>query len=190
MRSHTRSRYYIQCDLDLDLADWPDERIWDELRLRLGPAAAATLRTGPSIEKSVAPLRSFVAEPMRFGRLFLAGDAAHIVPPTGAKGLNLAVADVKVLSEALGEYFATGSEAGIERYSDRALGRVWRAQRFSWWFSAQLHRYDGADGFARRLQLAELDGLTGSETAARAFAENYVGLPFEQAVRPQPPARI
>ena len=190
MRSHTRSRYYIQCDLDLDLADWPDERIWDELRLRLGPAAAATLRTGPSIEKSVAPLRSFVAEPMRFGRLFLAGDAAHIVPPTGAKGLNLAVADVKVLSEALGEYFATGSEDGIDRYSERALRRVWRAQRFSWWFSAQLHRYDGADGFARRLQLAELDGLTGSETAARAFAENYVGLPFEQAVRPQPPARI
>ncbi len=179
MRSPTRSRYYIQCDLDADLADWPDERVWDELKLRLGPEAAATIRTGPSIEKSVAPLRSFVAEPMRFGRLFLAGDAAHIVPPTGAKGLNLAVADVKVLSEALAEFFATGSEEGIDRYSERALRRVWRAQRFSWWFSAQLHRYDGADGFARRLQLTELDYLTGSEPAARAFAENYVGLPFD-----------
>ena len=179
MRSHTRSRYYIQCDLDVDLADWPDERIWDELKVRLGPEAAATIRTGPSIEKSVAPLRSFVAEPLRFGRLFLAGDAAHIVPPTGAKGLNLAVADVRVLSEALAEFFATGSEEGIDRYSERALRRVWRAQRFSWWFSAQLHRYEDADPFARRLQLAELDYLTGSEAPARAFAENYVGLPFE-----------
>ena len=148
------------------------------MKTRLGPEAAATIETGPSIEKSVAPLRSFVAEPMRFGRLFLAGDAAHIVPPTGAKGLNLAVADVRVLAEAFAEHFRDGSSAGIDGYSERALKRVWKAQRFSWWFSAQLHRYDGAEPFARRLQLAELDYLTGSEAASHAFAENYVGLPF------------
>jgi p-hydroxybenzoate 3-monooxygenase len=178
MRSHALSRYYIQCDLDVKLDDWPDQRIWDELKTRLGPEAAAAIETGPSIEKSVAPLRSFVAEPMRFGRLFLAGDAAHIVPPTGAKGLNLAVADVRVLAEAFAEHFRDGSSAGIDGYSERALKRVWKAQRFSWWFSAQLHRYDGAEPFARRLQLAELDYLTGSEAASHAFAENYVGLPF------------
>ncbi|MEQ8863054.1 MAG: 4-hydroxybenzoate 3-monooxygenase [Thalassobaculum sp.] len=178
MRSHALSRYYIQCDLDVKLDDWPDERIWDELKTRLGPEAAATIETGPSIEKSVAPLRSVVAEPMRFGRMFLAGDAAHIVPPTGAKGLNLAVADVRVLAEAFAEHFRDGSSAGIDSYSERALKRVWKAQRFSWWFSAQLHRYDGAEPFARRLQLAELDYLTGSEAASHAFAENYVGLPF------------
>lgn len=178
MRSHALSRYYIQCDLDVKLDDWPDERIWDELKTRLGPEAAATIETGTSIEKSVAPLRSFVAEPMRFGRMFLAGDAAHIVPPTGAKGLNLAVADVRVLAEAFAEHFRDGSSAGIDSYSERALKRVWKAQRFSWWFSAQLHRYDGAEPFARRLQLAELDYLTGSEAASHAFAENYVGLPF------------
>lgn len=178
MRSHTRSRYYIQCDLDIDLEDWPDQRIWDELKLRLGPEAAAAMQTGPSIEKSIAPLRSFVAEPMRFGRMFLAGDAAHIVPPTGAKGLNLAIADIKVLAEALAEHYRDGSDAGIDGYSERALRRVWKAQRFSWWFSAQLHRFADAEPFARRLQLAELDYLAGSEAAATAFAENYVGLPF------------
>jgi len=178
MRSPTRSRYYIQCELGIDLGDWPDERIWDELRLRLGPEAAAVLRTGPSIEKSVAPLRSFVAEPMRFGRLFLAGDAAHIVPPTGAKGLNLAVADVRVLAAALATWFRDGSSVGIEAYSDTCLKRVWQAQRFSWWFSGQLHRFADAGPFARRLQIAELDYLVGSEAASRSLAENYVGLPF------------
>ncbi|MDF1792382.1 MAG: 4-hydroxybenzoate 3-monooxygenase [Thalassobaculaceae bacterium] len=178
MRSETRSRYYIQCPLDTDVADWPDERLWDVLKTRFGADAAATLRTGPSIEKSVAPLRSFVAEPMRHGRLFLAGDAAHIVPPTGAKGLNLAAADVRILSWALIDLFKAGSTAGIDGYSAACLARVWKVQRFSWWFSTQLHRFDTEPEFERRVHRAELDYLLESDSAQKTLAENYVGLPF------------
>ncbi|MEO8114857.1 MAG: 4-hydroxybenzoate 3-monooxygenase [Phenylobacterium sp.] len=179
MRSATRSRYYLQCALDERLEDWPDERFWDEVCLRLGPQAAAGVVRGPSFEKSIAPLRSFVAEPMRHGRLFLAGDAAHIVPPTGAKGLNLAVADVLLLSGALAEYFNKGSPAGIDSYSARALSRVWKAERFSWWFTGLMHRFPDTGPMERRLQMAELDYLRRSRAAQTALAENYVGLPFE-----------
>lgn len=178
MRSHTRSRYYVQCAADEDVANWPDERFWAELRSRLDPATAAALVTGPSIEKSIAPLRSFVAEPMRFGRLFLAGDAAHIVPPTGAKGLNLAASDVHYLSEALIEYFSERSEAGIDAYSARALARVWKAERFSWWLTSLMHHFPQDSAFARRIQRAELDYLVSSDHAMAALAENYVGLPY------------
>jgi p-hydroxybenzoate 3-monooxygenase len=177
MRSPTRSRYYIQCSLAEDLESWPDERFWDELRLRLDTQARERLVTGPSIEKSIAPLRSFVAEPMRFGRLFLAGDAAHIVPPTGAKGLNLAASDVRYLSQALVEHYEENSAAGLDHYSDRALARVWKAERFSWWMTMLLHAFPDAE-FERKMQLAELDYLFRSRAAATAFAENYVGLPF------------
>ncbi|NQW11345.1 MAG: 4-hydroxybenzoate 3-monooxygenase [Alphaproteobacteria bacterium] len=180
MRSPTRSRYYIQCPLDTRIEDWPDDRIWEQLRNRFGADAGEAMATGPSIEKSVAPLRSFVAEPMRHGRLFLAGDAAHIVPPTGAKGLNLAAADVRLLSWALVDFFKNADTAGIDGYSEACLRRVWKVQRFSWWFSAQLHRYDEGDGFTRRLQLAELAYLIGSDAARTSLAENYVGLPFER----------
>ncbi|MFX4219983.1 MAG: 4-hydroxybenzoate 3-monooxygenase [Thalassobaculum sp.] len=178
MRSETRSRYYIQCPLDTDAADWPDERLWDALRTRFGDAAAATMRTGPAIEKSVAPLRSFVAEPMRHGRLFLAGDAAHIVPPTGAKGLNLAAADVRILSWALIDLFRENSTAGIDGYSAACLSRVWKVQRFSWWFSTQLHNFDTEPAFERRVHRAELEYLLELESAQKTLAENYVGLPF------------
>jgi p-hydroxybenzoate 3-monooxygenase len=178
MRSATRSRYYIQCALDEQPEAWPDDRFWDELCLRMGEKAAAGVVRGPAFEKTIAPLRSFVAEPMRLGRLFLAGDAAHIVPPTGAKGLNLAVSDVIVLSEALAEYFADGSEAGLGAYSERALARVWAAERFSWWFTRLTHRFPGGDDFERKLCLAELDHLRGSRSAQVVFAENYVGLPI------------
>jgi p-hydroxybenzoate 3-monooxygenase len=178
MRSRTRSRYYLQCDASERPEDWPDEKFWAELRRRLDEATAAQLTTGPSIEKSVAPLRSFVAEPMRFGRLLLAGDAAHIVPPTGAKGLNLAASDVHYLSEALIDYYRTGSETGIEAYSEKALARVWKAERFSWWMTSLLHRFPDTGPFGRRLQLAELDYLVGSRAAMTALAENYVGLPY------------
>ncbi len=176
MRSSTRSRYYVQCALDDKAEAWSDDAFWDELRRRLDPAAADALVTGPSIEKSIAPLRSFVAEPMRFGRLFLAGDAAHIVPPTGAKGLNLAAADVGVLARALAEFYA-GSPEGIDRYSARCLDRVWKAERFSWWMTSLLHRFPDAGPFGAKLQMAELSYLVGSEAAARSLAENYVGLP-------------
>jgi p-hydroxybenzoate 3-monooxygenase len=179
MRSRTRSRYYVQCPLDDKPEDWPDERFWEELQSRLPKEFAARLITGPSIEKSIAPLRSFVAEPMRFGRLFLAGDAAHIVPPTGAKGLNLAAADVRVLSEALVEYYRAGSETLLDEYSARALARVWKAARFSWWFTTLMHRLSD-DAFARKLQLAELEYLCESDTACRVVAENYAGLPWPQ----------
>jgi p-hydroxybenzoate 3-monooxygenase len=179
MRSPTRSRYYIQCSLDDRPEDWPDERFWDEICERLGPRAASNLTRGPSFEKSIAPLRSFVSEPMRWGRLFLAGDAAHIVPPTGAKGLNLAVSDVIMLTEALQDFFASGSEAALDRYSQRALARVWKAERFSWWFTGLTHRFPQMDGFDRRIQLAELAYLRNSARAQAAFAENYVGLPIE-----------
>lgn len=178
MRSATRSRYYVQCAADEDVANWADERFWDELRQRLDPATAEALITGPSIEKSIAPLRSFVAEPMRFGRLFLAGDAAHIVPPTGAKGLNLAASDVHYLSQALIEYFTERSEAGIDAYSARALARVWKAERFSWWLTSLMHHFPQDGAFARRIQRAELDYLVSSDHAMAALAENYVGLPY------------
>ena len=181
MRSATRSRYYVQCALDDDIADWSDDRFWDELCLRLGPEVGAKVTRGPSFEKSIAPLRSFVTEPMRWGRLFLAGDAAHIVPPTGAKGMNLAVSDVTMLAEALVEKYDDRSDAGIDGYSARALARVWKAERFSWWFTSVTHRFPTMDGFDRRIQIAELDYIRGSEAAQRSLAENYVGLPLEAA---------
>jgi p-hydroxybenzoate 3-monooxygenase len=179
MRSPTRSRYYIQCALEESLEMWPDERFWEELCLRLGPDASAGVVRGPSFEKSIAPLRSFVTEPMRYGRLFLAGDAAHIVPPTGAKGLNLAVSDVIMLSDALCEFYETGSTRALDGYSQRALSRVWKAERFSWWFTSLTHRFPQMDGFDRRLQRAELAYLRGSCHAQSVFAENYLGLPLE-----------
>ncbi|MBX3455255.1 4-hydroxybenzoate 3-monooxygenase [Ferrovibrio sp.] len=178
MRSHSRSRYYVQCRLDDRVEDWSDDRFYDELRRRLPRETAEALQTGPSIEKSIAPLRSFVAEPLRFGRLFLAGDAAHIVPPTGAKGLNLAASDVFYLAEALRDYYQEKSKAGIDGYSARALRRVWKAERFSWWMTATLHIFPESAGFDRRIQRAELDYLAQSDAAQTALAENYVGLPF------------
>jgi len=178
MRSPTRSRCYVQCSLAEGVDQWPDERFWDELRGRLDPRTADALVTGPSIEKSIAPLRSFVAEPMRFGRLFLAGDAAHIVPPTGAKGLNLAASDVHYLSTALIEYYAFGSSAGLDAYSVRALRRVWQAERFSWWMTNLLHRFPEHGTFGDKIQAAELEHLVGSRAAMTALAENYVGLPY------------
>jgi p-hydroxybenzoate 3-monooxygenase len=178
LRSPTRSRLYIQCSLEDRVVDWPDERFYDELRRRLDPAAAESLKTAPSIEKSIAPLRSFVAEPMRFGRLFLAGDAAHIVPPTGAKGLNLAASDVRYLSAALIEFYDEKSPAGLDAYSARALARVWQAERFSWWMTSLLHHFPEASGFDRRVQRAELENLMRSRAAQTLLAENYVGLPY------------
>jgi p-hydroxybenzoate 3-monooxygenase len=178
MRSATRSRYYVQCSLDDKVEQWSDEAFWAELRARLDDEAAASLVTGPSIEKSIAPLRSFVAEPMRFGRLFLAGDAAHIVPPTGAKGLNLAAADVGLLARALAEHYRERSDAGIDSYSERCLRRVWRAERFSWWFTSLMHRFPETGAFGQKMQLAELDYLVQSRAASTALAENYVGLPL------------
>ena len=178
MRSLNRSRYYVQCGLDEKLEAWSDARFWDELRRRLPRSVAETLIAGPSIEKSIAPLRSFVVEPLKFGRLFLVGDAAHIVPPTGAKGLNLAAADVRVLYRALVEYYRTGSNELIDRYSGQCLRRIWKAVRFSWWFTSLTHKFS-EDPFSHRLQLAELDYLTGSIAALTSAAENYVGLPFE-----------
>lgn len=178
MRSMTRSRYYVQCGLDEKVEDWSDDRFWDELRRRLDPASAEALVTGPSIEKSIAPLRSFVAEPMRFGRLFLAGDAAHIVPPTGAKGLNLAAGDVHYLSETLIEHYVERSDAGIDAYSAKALARVWKAERFSWWLTSLMHHFPDKSGFEQRMQRAELDYLVSSDHAMAALAENYVGLAY------------
>ena len=178
MRSPTRTRYYIQCSLDDQVEQWSDDAFWDELRRRLDREAAESLVTGPSIEKSIAPLRSFVAEPMRFGRLFLAGDAAHIVPPTGAKGLNLAASDVHFLSRALIGYYARGSSAGLDSYSDICLRRVWRASRFSWWFTSLMHKFPDTGAIGQKLQHAELDYLVHSRAASTVMAENYVGLPF------------
>lgn len=176
MRSATRSRYYVQVPVDEKVADWPDERFWDELRARLDRETADRLETGPAIEKSVAPLRSFVAEPLRFGRLFLAGDAAHIVPPTGAKGLNLAAHDVGCLAEALVEAVQEHSAAGIDAYSNRVLRRIWKVERFSWWMTTLLHKFPELDGFGSRVQRADFDYLVGSRAAATSLAENYVGL--------------
>lgn len=179
MRSATRSRYYLQCSQHEDLQLWPDERIWDELCLRLGPAIESRVTRGTSIEKSVTPVRSFVVEPMRWGKLFLAGDAAHIVPPAGAKGVNLAVADVRMLAAAFAQHYRQGRAQGLDAYSSLALARVWKAERFSWWFTSLLHSSHATDGFTRRLQLAELDYIRHSRAAQQTLAENYVGLPFE-----------
>ena len=177
-RSKTRSRYYLQVPLTDKVGQWSDEAFWEELRNRLDPEARARLVTGPSIEKSIAPLRSFVTEPMRFGRMFLAGDAGHIVPPTGAKGLNLAATDVKYLSTAIIEYYLEHSEAGIDCYSERCLRRIWRAERFSWWFTSLMHHFPENGDMGQKFQEAELDYLIHSESGSRTIAENYVGLPL------------
>jgi p-hydroxybenzoate 3-monooxygenase len=179
MRSLTRSRYYLQVSVTEKVERWTDETFWEELRLRLDEQGRDELVTGRSIEKSIAPLRSFVTEPLRFGRLFLAGDAGHIVPPTGAKGLNLAATDVKYLAAALVEHYREGSDAGLDAYSDRCLRRVWRAERFSWWFTSLMHRFPDGGAIGAKLQDAELDYLFHSEHAARTVAENYVGLPLD-----------
>ena len=178
MRSPTRSRYYIDVPLTEKVEDWSDDRIWDELATRLGPDAAAHMTRGPSIEKSIAPLRSFVFEPMQHGSLFFAGDAAHIVPPTGAKGLNLAASDVTYLSDALIGYFKRNNRDGVAGYSTKALARVWKSERFSWSLTKLMHRFPDDGPFERRVQVAELDYIASSEAAQRSIAENYVGLPL------------
>lgn len=179
MRSETRSRYYLQVPLTDHVEDWSDEKFWDELKNRLDPESREKLVTGPSIEKSIAPLRSFVTEPMRFGKLFLAGDAAHIVPPTGAKGLNLAASDIAYLSSALIEYYAAGSEQAINEYSEKCLQRVWKAERFSWWMTHLLHRFETESEFDHKIKQAELSYVLGSIAGKTTLAENYVGLPYE-----------
>ncbi|MEX0730090.1 MAG: 4-hydroxybenzoate 3-monooxygenase [Aquisalimonadaceae bacterium] len=178
-RSPTVQRMYIQCDPEDDIANWPDERIWEELRTRLETVDGWKPVEGPIIQKNIVPLRSFVCEPMQHGRLFIAGDAAHIVPPTGAKGLNLAVSDVRVLARALQAYYESGDSTALDAYSDVCLRRIWKAQRFSWWMTTLLHRQDDASAFDQRRQLAELDYVTSSRAAALTLAENYVGLPME-----------
>ncbi|MEP0509187.1 MAG: 4-hydroxybenzoate 3-monooxygenase [Aurantimonas coralicida] len=178
LRNPQLSRYYIQCDADDDVANWPDERFFDELQARLPSTVAGNLVRGPSIEKSLAPLRSFVAEPMRYGRMFLAGDAAHIVPPTGAKGLNLAVSDIHYLSRALIAHYLDKDDGLLAAYSETALARVWKAERFSWWSTSMIHRFEEHGAFSQRIQEAEFDYLADSEAAQRSLAENYVGLPF------------
>ncbi|MEI9400833.1 4-hydroxybenzoate 3-monooxygenase [Mesorhizobium argentiipisi] len=178
MRSPQRSRYYVQVPAEERVEAWSDGRFWDELRRRLPPQTAAAVTTGASFEKSIAPLRSFVAEPMRFGRLFLVGDAAHIVPPTGAKGLNLAASDVRYLFAGLREFYRESSEVGLDAYSAKALARVWKAVRFSWWMTTMLHRFPKTGEFGQRIQEAELDYLVHSKAASTALAENYVGLPY------------
>lgn len=178
MRNEGLSRYYVQTEVDEDPAAWSDSRFWDELKRRIPEAAADVLTTGRITEKSLAPLRSYVAEPMRWGRLFLVGDAAHIVPPTGAKGLNLAVSDVHYLHRALVALYRDGSEEGIDRYSDLALARVWKSVRFSWWMTTMLHRFPDQTPFDQRIQESEIDYLEHSGAAQTVMAENYVGLPF------------
>ena len=178
MRNANLSRYYVQCSLDDRPEDWSDEAFWDELRRRIPLEHAERLVTGPSIEKSIAPLRSFVCEPMRWGRLFLCGDAAHIVPPTGAKGLNTAASDVHYLYRALRDHYEDGSDEGLDRYSERALARVWKVSRFSWWFSSLMHRFPEQGAIDQKLQRAELDFLAENAAAQRAMAQNYVGLPY------------
>jgi p-hydroxybenzoate 3-monooxygenase len=179
MRSHTRSRYYVQCEIDDKVENWSDNAFWDELRRRLPPDEAENVTTGPRLEMSITPLHSFVAEPLRFGRLFLAGDAGHIVPPTGAKGLNLAASDIFYLTRALIAYYKEKRTDMLDRYSDAALRRVWKAIRFSWWYTSLLHKLDN-DPMTRRLQVAELDYLVGSEAGRTVLSENYVGLPYEK----------
>jgi p-hydroxybenzoate 3-monooxygenase len=178
MRTPEITRLYLQCAPDEDLSRWPDERIWEELQRRLATRDGGRINQGEILQKGITGMRSFVAEPMQFGRLFLAGDAAHIVPPTGAKGLNLAVADVRVLADAIGEYYSLGSKRLLDSYSERCLKRVWLIQRFSLWMTSILHRFHDNDGFEGRRQLADLDYLTSSRAAAQSFAENYVGLPM------------
>jgi p-hydroxybenzoate 3-monooxygenase len=178
-RSPEIQRLYFQCDPRDDVANWPDDRIWEELRTRLATAEGWRLIEGRIFQKDIIAMRSFVVEPMQYGRLFLAGDAAHIVPPTGAKGLNLAAADVRVLARAIVEFYASGREELLQRYSETALRRIWRAEHFSWWMTSMLHRFYGEDAFHQRLQLAELGYVTSSRAASTALAENYVGLPFE-----------
>ncbi len=178
MRPPTRSRLYLQCSPDTALADWPDARVWDELRQRLGPEDQGLLKEGPVLEKSITPMRSFVAEPLRHGRLFLAGDAAHIVPPTGAKGLNLAASDVRYLSWALFDHYERNDNRRLDSYSEVALSRVWKAERFSWWMTSMLHRNAEGDDFDARIRVAELEYLLSSRAAMTSLAENYVGLPF------------
>ncbi|WP_298725141.1 4-hydroxybenzoate 3-monooxygenase [uncultured Pseudomonas sp.] len=179
MRSPTRTRYYVQVSAEEKVEDWSDERFWDELKSRLPEQTAAKLVTGPSIEKSIAPLRSFVVEPMQYGRLFLLGDAAHIVPPTGAKGLNLAASDVNTLFRILVKVYGEGRTDLLEQYSAICLRRIWKAERFSWWMTSLLHRFPEMDAFGRRMQQTELDYYVGSEAGRRTIAENYVGLPYE-----------
>jgi len=178
MRNANLSRYYIQCDADDDPGNWSDDAFWDELRKRIPSAAAEALVTGPSIEKSIAPLRSFVTEPIRWGRLFLCGDAAHIVPPTGAKGLNTAASDVHYLHQGLRQFYADGDTHGLDTYSSNALARVWKTERFSWWFSNLMHHAPGQTDFDKKMQLAELAFLRDSTEAQASFALNYVGLPY------------
>ena len=179
MRSPEMARLYLQCDPDDDIANWPDERIWAELHLRLDDGDRGLLRQGPVLQKGITPMRSFVVEPMQEGRLFLAGDAAHIVPPTGAKGMNLAVGDVFVLARAIADHVRTGRSERLDAYSQTCLRRIWKAQRFSWWMTSMLHLFPGATPFERRVQLAELDYVTASPAASQSLAENYVGLPFD-----------
>jgi p-hydroxybenzoate 3-monooxygenase len=179
MRTPHISRVYLQCRPEEDLADWPDDRIWEELQRRSETAEGFRLNEGPILQKGVTAMRSFVAEPMQCGRLFLAGDAAHIVPPTGAKGLNLAAADVRILARALADWYRSGESGLLEQYSEICLRRVWRAQHFSWWMTSMLHRFEGGDGFDYRRQLAELEQVTTSRSAATSLAENYTGLPFD-----------
>jgi p-hydroxybenzoate 3-monooxygenase len=179
MRSPELTRLYLQCDPDDDIANWPDERIWRELQTRLGVEGDWRLAEGPVLQKNIATMRSFVAAPMRYGRVYLAGDAAHIVPATGAKGMNLAVADVRVLAQALIEFYRAGRSHLLDAYSATCLRRIWKVQRFSWWMTSLLHRFPGDDAFGSRIQLAELDYLTTSRAAAKTLAENYVGLPFD-----------
>ena len=178
MRNENLSRYYIQCSLSDKPEDWTDAAFWQELKRRIPADQAANLVTGPSIEKSIAPLRSFVTEPMRWGRLFLCGDAAHIVPPTGAKGLNTAASDVHYLYNGLAEFYADGNTDGIDSYSQKALARVWKAERFSWWFSSMMHRYPDQSEFDLKMQVADLEFLRSNKAAQKAMAENYVGLPY------------
>ncbi|MBY4894034.1 4-hydroxybenzoate 3-monooxygenase [Rhodobacteraceae bacterium N5(2021)] len=178
MRNAQLSRYYIQCSLDDHPDNWSDDAFWEELKRRIPPEQAEALVTGPSIEKSIAPLRSFVTEPMRWGRLFLCGDAAHIVPPTGAKGLNTAASDVHYLFEGLKIFYKNGTKDGIDVYSEKALARVWKAERFSWWFTSMMHRFPDQTAFDLKMQIADLEFLRGSTSAQKAMAENYVGLPY------------
>jgi p-hydroxybenzoate 3-monooxygenase len=181
MRSPEISRLYLQCEPDEDIALWPDERIWQELHQRLATTDGWQLTEGPIMQKGVTGMRSFVTEPMQLGKMFLAGDAAHIVPPTGAKGLNLAVADVRVLARAFAEFYASGKTGLLDRYSEICLRRVWKVQRFSWWMTSMLHRFANDNPFDQRRQVAELDYVTSSRAAAQTLAENYVGLAMDYA---------
>jgi p-hydroxybenzoate 3-monooxygenase len=179
MRTTRISRLYLQCAPDEDIANWPDDRIWQELRTRLGDHGGRRLQEGPMLQKGITAMRGFVVEPMQHGRMFLAGDAAHIVPPTGAKGLNLAAADVRILSRALAGYYRNGGTDLLDRYSEICLRRIWKVQRFSWWMTCMLHRFHDEGALRERMQLAELDYLVRSKAASTTLAENYVGLPFD-----------